>query len=129
MDERFSDELNLRRLPAVGAPPGFEARVFARIAAEKERRAHHRSWARPRLAFAGAGVALLAAVVVFGPFLRRGGAPVSFASGASAAGAGMIPLMETADYAAEMKTASGPARPVVYILEQVSEAPLSEISY
>jgi hypothetical protein len=93
-----------------------------------------------RLAFVGgAAMALVAVLVTNVPFLEKG-SPVTASklSGTSAenewlrstasASSDVIPVMETVDYADEVKHLSV-APETVYILEQVSEAALTEIKY
>ena len=133
------EELDLRRyLDQVTAPPGFEGRVLANLASRKEkRRRRERIF---RLAFAGgAAVALVAVLITNAPFLQKS-APViaSKLSGPAAENESLrgtafrsldvIPVMETVDYADEVKHLSYEPE-TVYKLEQVSEAALTEIKY
>lgn len=117
----------LRTMPRARAPEDFEKRVLAEVARRSEP-AGARPRLRFRLAFAGAGAVLVAAaVLVMTPVLRRDPAPVSTAARPSPARD--ISLLETLDYADEFRSRSARPRQTIYILEQVSEAPLLEIKY
>ena len=127
----------LRRLTRVGAPAGFEEAVLAKLpAARRERRQARR--ARFVYAFAGSAALVLAAVLLFNPAAPEKDAVLTYAEReALAAGAGKgaravaprtVPVYEAMDYASEFRNAQ-PQPATVYILEQVSEIPSSEIIY
>ena len=130
------------RMSKVKAPPAFEEGVLARLPAAREGRARSRR-AVTRYAFAGSAVVLLAGFFLFRPALPEKDAVLTFAERealtAAPAGKGtrvpsaadrgrFVPVYETMDYASEFRNAqSQPA--TIYILEQVSEIPSSEIIY
>ena len=129
------------RMSKVKAPPAFEERVLARLPAARTERARARR-AATRYAFAGSAAVLLAGFFLFRPALPEKDAVLTFAEREaltaapgkgtrvpSAADRGrFVPVYETMDYASEFRNAqSQPA--TIYILEQVSEIPSSEIIY
>lgn len=127
----------LRRLTKVDAPAGFEEAVLAKLpAARRERRQARR--ARFVYAFAGSAALVLAAVILFNPAAPEKDAVLTYAEretlaagsgkGVRAADPRTVPVFETMDYASEFRNAQ-PQPATVYILEQVSETPLSEIIY
>ena len=127
----------LGRLTRVQAPAGFEEAVLGRLPAA--RRGERRRARRTRFVygFAGSAALILAAVLVFRPAAPpEPDTVLTFAERqALAAGAGApsvdrraVPVYETMDYASELQNAR-PQPATVYILEQVSEIPASEISY
>jgi hypothetical protein len=111
----------LDRLNRVGAPAGFEGRVLAELARRKIRAP--RAGRIPVFAYAGSAVAFLAAVVVVGGLLLRKPETRRAALDDKA-----VPVMETVDYSSEIRNASYEPQ-TIYILEQVSEASSSGISY
>jgi hypothetical protein len=127
------------RVTRVRAPEGFEEAVLGRLPAAREARARARR-AAYRYAFAGSAALVLAAVLVFQPAAPEKDAVLSYAErealtatpengGRSAFDRNrFLPVYETMDYASEFRNVQ--ARPrTVYILEQVSEIPSSEIIY
>jgi hypothetical protein len=129
------------KLTKVQAPAGFEAGVLARLpAAREERRAEARR-ARWRYAFAGSAALALTGFLLFSPspipekqdavltFAEREALTAAPGKGGSGADRGrIIPVFERMNYASELRNAQ--SRPeTVYILEQVSEVPSSEIIY
>jgi hypothetical protein len=130
----------LGKLTKVRAPAGFEEAVLGRLpAARRERRRARR--ARFVFSFAGSAALILAAVLVFRPAAPEKDAVLSYAErealsaapgkgpgGTSAGRSGVVPVYETMDYASEFRNVQ-PQPVTVYILEQVSEIPSSEIIY
>jgi hypothetical protein len=111
----------LDRLDRVKAPAGFEARVLAELSLRKPRGFGARRLAA--FAYAGSAAAVLAAfVIVGGLFLRRPEAARASRDDRA------IPVTETVDYSSEVRNASYEPS-TIYILEQVSEASSSGISY
>ena len=129
------------RVTKVGAPPGFEEKVLARLPAARDERARGRRRAAYRYAFAGSAALVLAGFFLFRPALPEKDAVLTFAERqaltaapgtgtrlASADRGRSLPVYETMDYASEFRNVqSQPA--TIYILEQVSEIPSSEIIY
>jgi len=114
----------LEKLQRVQAPPDFEQRVFARLPlAKAESLKRRRNY---RLAMAGVPAFALAALVLFNVLDLRKGTLVETAKTAGlsrpsvAASAEVIPVMETMDYANEMRDLSYEPK-TIYILEQVSD--------
>ena len=108
-------------LDKVGAPMGFEAGVLAELALRKSRGFRARRFAA--FAYAGSAAAVLAAFVVVGGLILRRPETVRAALDNRA-----IPVTETVDYSNEVRNASYEPN-TIYILEQVSEASSSGISY
>ena len=120
------------------APEGFEAGVFAKLPAARAERARARR-AQFRYAFAGSAALLIAGFFLFYPGRVEEDTVLTFAEsraltatpgkgGLSADRGRFLPVYERMDYASELRNAqSQPA--TVYILEQVSEIPSSEIIY
>jgi hypothetical protein len=131
----------LRQTAKVGAPAEFEAAVLARLPAARLERARRARRATVRYAFAGSAALILAAVLVFRPAPGPSDAVLTSAerqaliatpdraTGSLTAGRGrIVPVYETMDYASEFRNVQ--SRPAtVYILEQVSEVPSTEIIY
>ncbi len=132
------------KLNKVQAPAGFEATVLSRLpAARRDRRRARR--ARFVYSFAGSAALILAAVLVFRPAAPEKDAVLTYAerqalaaapgqgTGVPSAGRNLaVPVYETMDYASEFRNAQPQVQPqptTVYILEQVSEIPSSEIMY
>jgi hypothetical protein len=132
----------LNRMGQVRAPEGFEERVLSRLPAAREKRARR---AAARYAFAGSAALLLVVVLVFHPgrvaekptglsYAERQALTANPGRGGSQ-GPSLernvaMPVYETMDYASEFRNAQPRPQPVtVYILEQVSEIPSSEIIY
>jgi hypothetical protein len=128
------------RMTKVEAPAGFEERVLARLPAARKERARARRSAT-RYAFAGSAALVLVSFLLFRPSLPEKDAALTYAErdaltaapgkGTSLPSANLsrfVPVYETMDYASEFRNSqSQPA--TVYILEQVSEIPSSEIIY
>jgi len=128
------------KMTRVEAPPGFEEKVLARLPAARQERARARR-AATRYAFAGSAALVLAGFFLFRPALPEKDAVLTFAERqaltaapgtgtrlASADRGRSLPVYETMDYASEFRNVqSQPA--TIYILEQVSEIPSSEIIY
>jgi len=122
------NELDLKkRLPQVRAPRDFERAVLGELAPRRARRV--RAFRAYRFAFSGAALAL-AAFLIISVFVPRTPEDVRTAAlGRSAASSSeTVPVMETLDYSAEIYGAAYEPQ-TVYILEQVSEASPSGITY
>ncbi len=130
----------LTKIAKVAAPEDFEEKVLARLPAARFERARRARLAAYRYAFAGTAALVLVAFLVFRPASTETPTVLTFAErqaltanpdqrGGAAVGRNrIVPVYETMDYASEFrKTQSQPA--TVYILEQVSEVPSSEIIY
>ncbi len=129
------------RMSKVEAPAGFEERVLARLPAARKERARARRRTVTRFAFAGSAAVMLAGFFLFRPALPEKDTVLTFAERealTAAPGKGarvpsadrgrFVPVYETMDYASEFRNVqSQPA--TIYILEQVSEIPSSEIIY
>lgn len=129
----------LNGMARVRAPEGFEGQVLSRLPAARRQRARRTTY---RLAFASTAALALIGFVILRPasvekptvlsYAERqalAAAPGNGGSGVpSAARSRSVPVYETMDYASEFRNAQSP-RATVYILEQVSEVPLSEIIY
>ncbi len=125
-------------LSTVKAPEDFEAVVLGRLPAARLERVLARR-ARVRYAFAGSAAVLIAAVLLFHPGLPEKETVLTTAerqaltadpdglSGGPSRGR-ILPVFEAMDYASEFRNAQAQPR-TVYILEQVSEMPSSEIIY
>jgi hypothetical protein len=112
----------LDRLERVKAPAGFERRVLAELSVRKGRRVRVH-WIQ-RVAWAGSAAAVLVVFGVIGAlFLNRPDTAVR-----AALDSRVVPVMETVDYSSEVRNASYEPQ-TIYILEQVSEASPSGISY
>jgi hypothetical protein len=131
------DEMSiLKKLETVKAPPGFEQSVMAalslRVRGERRRRS------ALRLSLAGSFAALLAAFVLFNVLVPRQKLPVvgSAVKGAAPAAETIspgavgrpVPVIETFDYASEMRSRSAEPQ-AVYLLEQVSDTTSKGIIY
>ena len=130
----------LAKMTKVEAPAGFEEKVLARLPVARKERARARR-AVTRYAYAGSAALVLACFFLFRPSPPEKDAVLSYAERdaltaapgkgtgvPSAARNGLVPVYETMDYASEFRNAQS-QRPTVYILEQVSEIPSSEIIY
>lgn len=129
----------LGKLTKVRAPEGFEAAVLSRLPASRRARRRARR-ARFVYSFAGSAALIVAAVLLFRPAAPEKDAVLTYAERealTAAPGKGMgvrssdpraLPVYETMDYASEFRNAQ-PQPATVYILEQVSEMPSSEIIY
>ena len=130
----------LVKMTKVEAPAGFEEGVLERLPSVRAERARARR-AHTRYVLAGSAAIVLASVLLFRPTAPEKDTVLTFAEkaaltatpgkGAAASFADRnrpVPVYETMDYASEFRNAqSQPA--TVYILEQVSEIPSSEIIY
>ncbi len=120
------------KMTKVEAPAGFEDGVLARLPAVRKERARARR-AAARYAFAGSAALVLAGFFLFRPSLPERDAALTVAERQALTAAPgnrsrFVPVYETMDYASEFRNAqSQPA--TIYILEQVSEIPSSEIIY
>jgi hypothetical protein len=129
----------LNKMTKIGAPADFEEKVLARLPAAREERARRARRAAYRYAFAGSAAMVLAGFLIFRPapvetptvltYAERQALAATPGRGGQAAERNRgVPVFETMDYASEFRDAqSQPA--TVYILEQVSEVPSSEIIY
>jgi len=126
----------LNRLGTVKAPSDFEQKVMAQLSLRKRKHVRSRTL---RFSLTGAlagGIAVLLAINFFilpgqGPArfssLERDLAPSSL-SGERYATGESIPIIETVDYASEIRTLTNEV-PTVYILEQVSWTTDTKIKY
>jgi len=130
----------LIKMTKVEAPAGFEQGVLDRLPAARKERARARRVAY-RYAFAGSAALVLVSFFLFRPSLPEKDAVLTYAERdalAAAPGKGtgfpsanrnrFVPVYETMDYASEFRNAQSQPT-TVYILEQVSEIPSSEIIY
>jgi hypothetical protein len=132
----------LVKMTKVRAPADFEAGVLARLPAARAERARARR-AHLRYAFAGSAGLLLVGFLIFSPSKgpQRRDAELTLAeqqaltAGPGRGGAfpsadrtGALPVFERMNYASELRNAQSQPR-TIYILEQVSEVPSSEIIY
>jgi hypothetical protein len=132
----------LAKMTKVRAPADFEAGVLARLPAARAERTRARQ-AHLRYAFAGTAALLLVGFLIFSPgrVPEREDAVLSQAEQqALSAGPGKggaypaadrsraLPVYERMNYASELRNAQSQPG-TVYILEQVSEVPSSEIIY
>ena len=132
------DELNvLKNLDTVKAPPDFEQRVMAQISLRKRsRRERRRAFG---LSLAGAFASLVVVAVLLNVFVLQKRVPLGVAERAQdfapasslaerAAAQQSIPVIETLDYATEIRSRSTEPQ-AIYLLEQVSETTVREIKY
>lgn len=132
----------LVKMTKVRAPEDFEAGVLSRLPAARAERARARR-AQLRYAFAGSAALVLIGFLVFSPSKgpERQDAVLSQAeqlalSAGSEKGGGFpvadrtraLPVYERMNYESELRDAQSQPR-TIYILEQVSEVPSSEIIY
>jgi hypothetical protein len=129
----------LSKMTKVGAPEGFEAAVLARLPSARAERARARRAAGFRYAFAGSAALVLVAFLVFKPgavrepedavLTQAERRALTAEPGEGAFGRNrVLPVFERMNYASELRNAQ--TQPgAVYILEQVSEVPPSEIIY
>lgn len=129
------------RMNTVKAPEDFEAVVLGRLPAARQQRARARRAHARYAAFAGSAAVLIAAALLFNPGLPEKETVLTYAEraalaadpdglsgGPSANRNRIFPVFEAMDYASEFRNAQAQPR-TVYILEQVSEIPSSEIIY
>ncbi len=125
----------LDKMTRVKAPAGFEDAVLGRLPAARKERARVRR-AAYRYAFAGSAALVLVGFLLFNPAVPEKETVLSFAEkealtatpGKGTDRGRFVPVYETMDYASEFRNAQ-PRPKTVYILEQVSETPSSEIIY
>jgi hypothetical protein len=130
----------LAKVAKVKAPEGFEEGVLARLPAVRKERARARRTLY-RYAFAGSAALVLVGLLLFRPAPLGRDAVLSYAEREAlsarpglgtrypaADGSRFVPVYEAMDYASEYRSAQSQPR-TVYILEQVSESPSSEIIY
>jgi len=130
----------LTKVAKVIAPGDFEETVLARLPAARAERSRRARQVIARYALAGTAALVFVGFLVFRPVSTEKPTVLTYAErqaltaspdkgGASAVGRNRaVPVYETMDYASEFRNAqSQPA--TVYILEQVSEVPSSEIIY
>ena len=126
------DEFSLlKRLDTVKAPPDFEQRVMARLSLA--RRTADRRRPALGLSLAGAFASMLAVFVALNVFVLHHQGPVPVAvqgkKGETVAAAQrIIPVIETFDYGAEIRSRA-PESGTVYLLEQVSDTTPKGIIY
>jgi hypothetical protein len=132
----------LAKMIKVQAPAGFEAGVLARLPAARTERLAEARGARLRYAFAGSAALVLVGFLVFSPsgtgpvkqdavltFAEREALSATPGKGGGNADRGrVVPVYERMNYAAELRNAQSQPE-AVYILEQVSEVPSSEIIF
>ena len=130
----------LAKMIKVRAPADFEADVLARLPTAREERARGRR-ARWSYAFAGSAALVLVGFLVFSPTQvpERPDAALTFAErealtatpgkgGRNIGRSQVVPVYERMNYAAELRDAQSQPG-TVYILEQVSDVPSSEIIF
>jgi hypothetical protein len=130
----------LTKVTKVAAPQDFEEKVLTRLPAAREERARRARRAAYQYAFAGSAALVLVGFLIIRPASVEKPTVLTYAerqalTAAPGKAAGLVadrtrvvPVYETMDYASEFRSAqSQPA--TVYILEQVSEVPSSEIIY
>ncbi len=118
----------LAKMNKVQAPAGFEQAVLAKLPAARVERARTRR-AHYRYAFAGSAALVLVGFFLFYyPAHTEKDTVLTFAEKQALTAGRFVPVFERMDYASEFRNAQ--SRPgTVYILEQVSEVPSSEIIY
>jgi hypothetical protein len=129
----------LAKMTKVQAPAGFEAAVLAKLPSARAERARARR-AHYRYAFAGSAALVLVGILMFGPsgpekkdavltFAERNALTAVPGKGVRPADrSGIVPVFERMNYTSELRNAQSQPG-TVYILEQVSEIPSSEIIY
>ncbi len=128
----------LKKLERVKAPPDFEQKILAQLSLRK-RRKQRIKYLRPSLAAAFSAALVFFIVVNVFVLPKRGPLEVAdleigLASPSTFQGRGeprkgeTIPIIEAADYAAEIQSASREPQ-TIYILEQVSEGTNTKIKY
>jgi hypothetical protein len=123
------DELALlEKLDKVKAPPDFERRVMARLSLEQ--RSAHRRWPAFGLSLAGGFASLLAVFVALNVFVLHQQAPITASKTEAGAGGSqqIIPVIETFDYAAEIR-GRAPESGTIYLLEQISDTTPKGVIY
>jgi len=126
----------LKKIGTVEAPSDFEQKVMARLSLRKRKHARSRTL---RFSLAGAMAGGVAVMLAINFFILPGQGPASFTSperdlassalyGERYAAGESIPIIETVDYASEIRTLTNEV-PTVYILEQVSWTTDTKIKY
>ena len=126
----------LKKIGTVEAPSDFEQKVMARLSLRKRKYARSRTL---RFSLAGALAGGVAVMLAINFFILPGQGPASFTSperdlassalyGERYAAGESIPIIETVDYASEIRTLTNEV-PTVYILEQVSWTTDTKIKY
>ena len=126
----------LKGLETVKAPPDFEQKVNAQLSLRKRKSVRSRSL---HFSLAGALAGCVAVLLVVNFFLLSGSGLSRFSglernsapsalSGETYMAAASIPIIETVDYASEVRTLTN-EMPTVYILEQVSWTTDTKIKY
>ncbi|MDH7513407.1 MAG: hypothetical protein QHH14_10730 [Clostridiales bacterium] len=132
------DEANLlKKLDRVQAPPGFEQKVMAQLSLRKRTERERRRVFG--LSLAGAFASFLAVLVLVNVFVLQKKTPLGLADNERGSypisGVGLkpmssqtIPVIETLDYATEIRSKSSEPG-VIYLLEHVTDTAIREIKY
>jgi len=126
----------LKELETVKAPSDFEQKVMAHLSLKKRKQTRSRTL---RFSLTGALAGGVAVLLAINFFILPGQGPARFSSlerdltpsalyGERFAAGESIPIIETVDYASEIRTLTNEV-PTVYILEQVSWTPDTKIKY
>jgi len=126
----------LKELETVKAPSDFEQKVMAHLSLRKRKHVRSRTL---RFSLTGALAGGFAVLLVINFFILPGQGPARFSSserdsapsalyGERFAAGESIPIIETVDYASEIRTLTNEV-PTVYILEQVSWTTDTKIKY
>jgi len=126
----------LNRLGTVKAPSDFEQKVMAQLSLRKRKHVRSRTL---RFSLTGALAGGIAVLLAINFFILPGQGPARFSSlerdlhpsslsGERYAAGESIPIIETVDYASEIRTLTNEV-PTVYILEQVSWTTDTKIKY
>lgn len=126
----------LKRLETVKAPSDFEQRVIAQLSLRKRKHIRSRTL---HFSLTGALAGGFAVLLAINFFILPGQGPARFSSpemdlassalyGERYAAGASIPIIETVDYASEIRTLTNEV-PTVYILEQVSWTTDTKIKY
>jgi len=114
-------------LERVTAPADFEDRVFKELDRRRKMGPQLRKARLFKWAISGSAAALLAVFTILNVFVLDKGARSSLET-ASAAGRDPNYIMESVDYAGEVRAASSDPR-TIYLLEQISDTSTSTIRY
>ncbi len=126
----------LKRLETVKAPSDFEQKVMAQLSLRKRKYVRSRTL---RLSLTGALAGGIAVLLAINFFILPSQSPIRFSSvekdltpnalsGERYTAGESIPIIETVDYASEIRTLTNEV-PTVYILEQVSWTTDTKIKY
>ncbi len=128
----------LKKLERVKAPPDFEQKILAQLSLRKRRKMRIKYL---RISLAGAFSAALVFFIAVNVFilpkrsslevadLEKGlASPSTFQGGGEPRNGETIPIIEAADYAGEIQSASWEPQ-TIYILEQVSDGTSTKIKY